>query len=120
LIGFTSTFAFLGAFKAGMTVQKKKMEVETDPHKLVNYLCGGQYMKEGPEIKLKADDEYPEWICTLRTNGVPELHELDPDSLEYWEKIRSLKRVTNNQLMKAVKGRRWLIKKERPNYKKLE
>ncbi|GAU90550.1 hypothetical protein RvY_02952 [Ramazzottius varieornatus] len=99
-----------GAFKAGMTVVKKKMEVETDPHKLVNYLCGGNYVKDSPEIKLKPDSEYPDWLWNLRTTGPPSLDELDPNSLEYWYKVREIRMKEERMLQKAVKGKRWLLR----------
>lgn len=48
-------------------MEKKIIPVETDPQKLVNYVCGSNLLKEGEDIKLKPDDEYPDWLWTLRT-----------------------------------------------------
>jgi large subunit ribosomal protein L54 len=30
-------------------------------------VCGSNLLKEGEDIKLKPDDEYPDWLWTLRT-----------------------------------------------------
>ncbi|OQV15882.1 hypothetical protein BV898_09978 [Hypsibius exemplaris] len=106
-----------GVFKAGMTVVKKKMEVETDPYKLVNYLCGGQYLKEGPEIKLGPDSDYPDWLWTLRTTGQVPLEELDPNTMAYWDRVRRMKIIENKKIMKAVRGKKWLLPKPRATKK---
>ena len=41
------------------------LDVETDPEKLVNFLCGGNYQLEGEPIKLKEKSEYPDWLWTM-------------------------------------------------------
>jgi len=64
-----------------------RLPVETDVHKIVNYCCGANYFKEGEEIKLKEDSEYPEWIWSLRLNYPPPIHELDPNTKEYYERL---------------------------------
>jgi large subunit ribosomal protein L54 len=48
-------------------MEKKIVPVETDAQKLVNYVCGSNLLKGGEDIKLKADNEYPDWLWTLRT-----------------------------------------------------
>jgi large subunit ribosomal protein L54 len=53
----------------------------------VNYCCGANYFKEGEDIKLKEDSEYPEWIWSLRLNYPPPIHELDPNTKEYYERL---------------------------------
>lgn len=40
--------------------------METDPEKLVNYVCGSNILKQGQDMKLAADSEYPEWLWNLR------------------------------------------------------
>ena len=50
----------------------------------MKYCCGANYYKDGEPIKLKEDSEYPEWLWKLPL--VPEkLHQLDPNTKEYWE-----------------------------------
>jgi len=53
--------------KLGPVMEKKVIPVETDTQKLVNYVCGSNLLKEGEDVKLKPDDEYPDWLWTLRT-----------------------------------------------------
>ncbi|PNF18830.1 hypothetical protein B7P43_G01650 [Cryptotermes secundus] len=53
--------------KLGPVMEKRIVPVETDAHKLVNYVCGSNPLKGGEDMKLKADDEYPDWLWTLRT-----------------------------------------------------
>ncbi|GFG30332.1 hypothetical protein Cfor_01569 [Coptotermes formosanus] len=53
--------------KLGPMMEKKVIPVETDTQKLVNYVCGSNLLKEGEDVRLKPDDEYPDWLWTLRT-----------------------------------------------------
>lgn len=39
--------------KMGAVVEKKVMPVETDPHKLVNYVCGSNIYVKGEDVKVK-------------------------------------------------------------------
>ncbi|KRT79010.1 hypothetical protein AMK59_7514, partial [Oryctes borbonicus] len=86
------------AGKAGPTMEKKILPVETDPQKLVNFVCGSNIYKEGQDVQIKPDEEYPEWLWTLRTGKPPTLDELNPNSLEYWRKVRQLGMKRNNRL----------------------
>ncbi|KFM62682.1 39S ribosomal protein L54, mitochondrial, partial [Stegodyphus mimosarum] len=86
-----------GAFE-----KKKPLPVETDPHKLVNYCCGSNIYKEGEDVKLKSDDEYPEWLWTLRLGPPPPLEEMDPNTKEYWERFFFLQQIRRLR-MKAAK-----------------
>lgn len=38
--------------KAGPVAEKRVIPVETDPSKLVNYVCGSNYMQKGEDIKV--------------------------------------------------------------------
>lgn len=40
--------------KVGPVAEKKVIPVETDATKLVNYVCGSNYMKTGEDIKVFA------------------------------------------------------------------
>ena len=53
--------------KLGAGGKIKEFPVETDPHKLVNYCCGSNIYKEGEDVKLKPESEYPEWLWSIRT-----------------------------------------------------
>ncbi|PSN35513.1 39S ribosomal protein L54 [Blattella germanica] len=90
--------------KLGPVMEKKILPVETDPHKLVNFVCGTNLLKEGGEdIKLKADNEYPDWLWTLRIGKSPRLEEMDPNTWEYWRRIRKMGMRRNNLLSKLKK-----------------
>lgn len=82
------------AGKLGPVVEKKLLPVETDPTKLVNYVCGSNIYKTGDDIQIKPDSEYPEWLWNLRTGPPPPLEELDKESKEYWSRIRTMARKT--------------------------
>ena len=51
----------------------------------MNFCCGANYYKNGDEIKLKDDNNYPEWLWNLPLKP-PRLYELNPNTKEYWEK----------------------------------
>ncbi|KAG6463898.1 39S ribosomal protein L54, mitochondrial [Manduca sexta] len=89
-----------GKKKAGKlgTMEKKEMPVETDPNKLVNYVCGSNIYVTGEDVKLKEDSEYPAWLWSLRTSGPPRLEELDPNSKQYWIRVRAAGMRRNNKL----------------------
>ena len=66
------------------------LDVETDPEKLVNYLCGGNYRLEGElsePIKLKDKSEYPDWLFTMDIKRPkPKSWEIeDKNSKEYFQ-----------------------------------
>lgn len=45
----------------------KEFPVETNPYRLVEYCCGSNIYKEGEDVKLKPESEYPDWLWTLNT-----------------------------------------------------
>ncbi|EDW01310.1 39S ribosomal protein L54, mitochondrial [Drosophila grimshawi] len=89
--------------KLGPIMEKKIIPVETDANKLVNYVCGSNYMKTGEDVKLKPDAEYPDWLWTLNTERIVPLDELDPDTKQYWRRLRKMALRRNNQLSKLKK-----------------
>lgn len=84
--------------KLGPIMEKKVIPVETDANKLVNYVCGSNYMKTGEDVKIKPDSEYPDWLWTLNTDRIIPLNELDPNSKQYWRRLRKMALRRNNQL----------------------
>ncbi|XP_013194768.1 large ribosomal subunit protein mL54 [Amyelois transitella] len=88
-----------GKKKAGKitTMEKKQLPVETDPHKLVTYVCGSNIYTTGEDVKLKDDSEYPDWLWELRPVP-PRLEELDPNSKQYWLRVRAAGIRRNNML----------------------
>nr|CAG4638188.1 EOG090X0KWJ [Chydorus sphaericus] len=86
--------------KLGPVVEKKVLPVETDPEKLVTHLCGSNILKQGQDVKLKPDSEYPEWLWTLRLGNPPPLEEMDQNTLEYWRRLRKLQLRRQSRLMR--------------------
>ncbi|CAK9822924.1 39S ribosomal protein L54, mitochondrial [Anthophora retusa] len=82
--------------------QKVELPVEKDVNKLLTYVCGSNIYKEGEDVKLKPDSEYPEWIWNIRTEP-PKLEELDPNTKQYWRYIRRKALVQNNRKIKYSK-----------------
>lgn len=100
--GFINTlFYFLAVDKKKVkgTKQKINLPVEEDINKLLNYVCGSNIYKEGEDIKLKPDSEYPEWLWKIRTEP-PKLSDLDPNTKQYWRYIRRMAHIRNNKIMK--------------------
>lgn len=78
--------------------QKKKLPAETDPERLATYCCGSNYRIEGQDVKLGADEDYPEWLWTLHL-GRPKLpSELDRNTEDYWEALHNNARLHQNKL----------------------
>lgn len=81
-----------------------RLAVETDPHKLVNYCCGLNFHKDEPLLKLKPDEEYPDWLWTLRLTEKPHSWEMEPGTKEYYLRLKDEEFEANN--IKRVKARR--------------
>lgn len=64
-----------------------RLEVETDPHKLVNYCCGLNYHIDEPMVKLKPDEEYPDWLWTLRMGPKLNSWEMEKGTKEYYLRL---------------------------------
>ncbi|XP_043255077.1 39S ribosomal protein L54, mitochondrial [Colletes gigas] len=73
--------------------------VEKDINKLLTYVCGTNILKEGEDVKLKPDSEYPEWLWNITTQPI-KLSELDPNTKEYWRYLRTHGLKRNNRTRK--------------------
>ncbi|KAL0810660.1 hypothetical protein ABMA28_009996 [Loxostege sticticalis] len=89
-----------GKKKAGKLgpMEKKLLPVETDPVKLVTYVCGSNIYTTGEDVKIKDDSEYPPWLWSLNTGAAPRIEELDPASKRYWLRVRAAGMRRNNRL----------------------
>ncbi|XP_026478969.1 39S ribosomal protein L54, mitochondrial-like [Ctenocephalides felis] len=89
--------------KSGPIVEKKVLPVETDINRLLTYVCGSNIMKEGEDVKIKPDNEYPDWLWNIHIGPPLTLEQLDPESKKYWLKVRKMGLKRNNQLSKVKK-----------------
>lgn len=56
--------------KGGPVLEKCELPVETDAKKLIKFVCGSNILKEGQDVELKPDSEYPDWLWKLNTGGL--------------------------------------------------
>ncbi|XP_057368307.1 large ribosomal subunit protein mL54-like [Daphnia carinata] len=89
--------------KLGPVAEKIVLPVETDPEKLVKYVCGSNILKQGQDVELKPDSEYPDWLWSLRLTKPPPLEEMDQNSIQYWRRLRKLNIQRQSRLMKLRK-----------------
>lgn len=54
-------------------------------------------------FQLKADSEYPDWLWSLNIDRIIPLEELDPNTKQYWRRLRKMALRRNNQLAKLKK-----------------
>lgn len=89
--------------KLGPTAEKRILPVETDPERLTKFVCGSNIYKTGEDVAIKPDSEYPDWLWSIRTGPPPPLSELDPNTLEYWRRVRKYAKQRNNKMAKLRK-----------------
>ncbi|KAM6168906.1 large ribosomal subunit protein mL54 [Erethizon dorsatum] len=81
----------------------KDPDVCTDPVQLTTHAMGVNIYKEGQDVVLKPDAEYPEWLFQVNVGPPKKLEELDPDTREYWRLLRKQNIWRENRLNKNRK-----------------
>lgn len=56
--------------KGGPVLEKYEIPVETDSKKLIKFVCGSNILKEGQDIELKPNSEYPDWLWNLNLGNI--------------------------------------------------
>ncbi|XP_008835278.1 39S ribosomal protein L54, mitochondrial [Nannospalax galili] len=79
----------------------KDPEVCTDPVQLTTHAMGVNIFKDGQDVALKADHEYPDWLFQMNVGPPKKLEELDPGSREYWRLLRKQNIWRHNRLSKS-------------------
>ncbi|XP_060582954.1 large ribosomal subunit protein mL54-like [Ruditapes philippinarum] len=90
------------AKKGAAPVKKKELEVVTDARILCTRLCGGNINKEGDDPVIGPDEDYPDWLWTLRIDRkTTPLEELSEDDPAYWKKLKiETIRLNNSKFFK--------------------
>ncbi|CAJ1060486.1 S ribosomal protein L54%2C mitochondrial [Xyrichtys novacula] len=98
ICGYAKKVVVKGRNKGMVIEEKKGPEVCKDPVRLTSYAVGVNIYKEGEDPKLKPPEEYPEWLFQLKLGKPSKLHELDPDTWEYWKRLRKENIWRHNRL----------------------
>lgn len=53
-----------------------------------------------PILQIKPKSEYPDWLFKMRFGKAPALEELDPNTKQYWRRLRKEALQRNNKLAK--------------------
>lgn len=90
--------------KGGVAAEAlKDPEVCTDPSQLTTHAMGVNIYKEGQEVALKPDSEYPTWLFQVDLGPPKKLEDLEPESREYWRLLRKQNIWRHNRLSKNKK-----------------
>ena len=77
-----------GYFEITSPIPRYRLDFQTRDHFL---------FQEGEDPKLKPDEEYPDWLWTLKLeNSKVPLEELEYDSQEYWDRLKEYHRKKKN------------------------
>ncbi|KAL1023100.1 hypothetical protein UPYG_G00036410 [Umbra pygmaea] len=78
-------------------------EVCKDVVKLTSHAVGVNIFKQGEDPVLKPREEYPEWLFQLHLGPPKKVHELEPESRDYWKVLRKEHMWRFNRLHKGKK-----------------
>ncbi|XP_053311913.1 39S ribosomal protein L54, mitochondrial [Spea bombifrons] len=101
--GYAKKAVVKGKGKGAVKEVLKGPEVCRDPAILTTHAMGVNIYKTGPDVKLKEDSEYPEWLFQIDLGPPKTLDELSPDTPQYWRLLRKMHMWRNNRLAKNKK-----------------
>ncbi|XP_070688712.1 large ribosomal subunit protein mL54 [Pempheris klunzingeri] len=101
--GYAKKAAAKGKGKGMVKEQFKGPEVCKDAARLTSSAVGVNVLKQGEDPQLKPPEQYPEWLFQLNLGAPKKLHEMDSDTLEYWNRLRKENIWRFNRLHKGKK-----------------
>ncbi|XP_072924787.1 large ribosomal subunit protein mL54 [Hemitrygon akajei] len=101
--GYAKKAAVKGKGKVGIKEARPSPEICKDPAILTTHAVGVNIYKQGADPKLLPDSEYPDWLFSLNLGPPKNLDELDPESSEYWKRIRKQHMWQHNKEQKGKK-----------------
>ena len=79
-----------GSSTPSLQSQRIRHEAETNPVKLATYCCGSNIKQTGEDVKLGADEDYPDWLWKMHLGRPLDPKDLDPNTEEYWERLQKV------------------------------
>lgn len=64
----------------------------------VYVVCSFHNLTSPPVMQIKEDSEYPDWLWQLNTGAPPRIEDLDPNTKQYWLRVRAAGMRRNNKL----------------------
>ncbi|KAF6721422.1 39S ribosomal protein L54, mitochondrial [Oryzias melastigma] len=101
--GYAKKVVAKGKGKGMVKEELKGPEVCKDPIRLTSHAVGVNIFKQGEDPKIKPTEEYPEWLFDLNLGEAKKLDELEPDSWDYWNRLRKENILRYNKLHKGKK-----------------
>uniref|UniRef100_A0A8C5M1S1 Large ribosomal subunit protein mL54 n=1 Tax=Leptobrachium leishanense TaxID=445787 RepID=A0A8C5M1S1_9ANUR len=83
--GYAKKPVVKGKGKGVLKEDLKGPEICKDPAVLTTHAMGVNIYKTGPEVKLKDDSEYPEWLFQIDLGPLKTLQELNPEMPKSWK-----------------------------------
>ncbi|XP_058494324.1 large ribosomal subunit protein mL54 [Solea solea] len=99
--GYAKKVVAKGKGKGMVKEELQGPEVCKDTVKLTSHAVGANIFKQGDDPKLKPPEEYPEWLFQLNLGEPKKLPELEPDTWEYWKRLRKENIWRSNRLQKG-------------------
>lgn len=81
----------------------------SDPEYLVSHVAGSNYLKEGEDVKIKDDSEYPDWIWNLNLGRPKKPDELEFGTKEYWESLKFINFVKRKRIQGYLPKRKMTL-----------
>ncbi|KAI1287423.1 39S ribosomal protein L54, mitochondrial [Halotydeus destructor] len=94
---------FMAAFKGTQSTGKKRFRIptQTEAGYIVSNVSGSNIFKEGEDVKIKDDSEYPDWIWTMNLGPPLKAAEVEYGTRDYWEKLAFESNIRVKRFMKV-------------------